>query len=354
LRTLTVCTLGILLIGLGMWRRPEGADDFGPFYRAATLAGHGSVYADATWSPAKSAPGRFLPYLRTPAYAAALKPFTLLPYAVARWIWIAVLIGAALGCVWLFPSGRERLAVALAYSFPLADALMIGQDISLVLLIMLASARMFAVGSEFGAGLVASLVGIKMTYLPAVGIAFLVRSRRGLAGFLTGTAIQLGVSYAVGGVGWLGEYLAQLRSPLLDPAPSRMLNLSEAVHGLALPAGVWMLAAIGLYAAFWFACRRISLPEALIVALPLGMIASPHCKIYDAVVLLPLLVRVASRRSPAGLLAILGLTPVLYLMVLMGPPPVVLAGVLVTIAATLAAAWSFYRTGSKTDAVLSS
>ena len=76
------------------------------------------------------------------------------------------------------------------------------------------------------------------------------------------------------------------------------------------------------------------------------------------VVLLPLLVRTASYKSAAGLLVIVGLTPILYLMVLMGTPPIVLAGDLSVIAAILAAAWriyfSNYQTGSKTDAVLSS
>ena len=346
-------------MAFGMWHRPEGADDFGPFYRAATLASHHeSVYANPWWSPQQSAQGRFLPYLRTPAYAAVFVPLTLLPYSAARFVWIAVLIAASVACVWLFPSERERLAIALAFCFPLVDALMVGQDISLVLLIGLAAAGIFAGGREFLAGFVASLLGIKMTYLPAAGIAFLARSRRGFWGLLTGAAIQFGVSFLVSSANWPAEYIAQLRSPLLDLPPSRMLNLHEVVQSLALPSAVWIGAAIALYAAFWFVCKRVSLPDALLIALPLGMIASPHCKVYDGVVLLPLLVKVATRKSPAGLLAVLGLTPILYLMVLMGTPPIVLAGDLIVIATTLAAAWRIYntnyQTGSKTEAVLSS
>ena len=355
LRTAALCTLGILLIALALWHRPEGADDFGPFYRAAELASHHqNVYSNPTWSPKQSAPGRFLPYLRTPVYATVLAPFTLLPYSAARYVWIAVLIAGSLGCLWLFPSPRERLAIALTFSFPLADALMVGQDISLVLLIGLAAARIFATGREFLAGVVASLLGIKMTYLPAAGIAFLAQSRRGFWGFLTGVSVQFGVSFAVWGANWPSEYIAQLRSPLLDPPPSRMLNLHEVAQSLALPSAVWITAALALYAVFWFLCKRVSLPDALLIALPLGMIASPHCKVYDGVVLLPLLVKVVSRKSPAGLLALLALTPAFYLMVLMGTPPIVLAGDLLVIAATVAAAWRIYQTGSKTEAVLSS
>lgn len=350
-RTLAVCAAGAALIALGMWHRPPDADDFGPFYRAASLASaHASVYASPAWSPKNNADGRFLPYLRLPSYAEALRPLTALPYAHARFVWIAGLILAALGCVWLFPSARNRLAIALAFSFPLADALMVGQDISLVLLIVLAAARIYANGREFLAGLIASLLCIKITYLPAAGLVFLAKSRPGAAGFVAGTALQLAVSFAAGGLAWPSGYLAILRSPLLDPEPGRMPNIRAIAAVLSLPAAVYVIVAAALYLGFWFVARRLSVADSLAIALALGLIASPHSKVYDGVVLIPLFARVAALNSCQGAAAFFALTPVLYLMVLMGTPAIMLAGSSLIVALTLAATLRLYglRDASRT------
>lgn len=327
-----------------MWHRPEAADDFPPFYRGAILASaHGNVYADPFESPNPKTAGRYLPWIRMPSYAAGLIPLAALPYLAARRVWIAALLLAAFACIPLFPSRGNRFAIALAFSFPLGVALMVGQDIPFVLLIVLAAARIFAGGREFLAGLAASLLCIKVTYLPAAGLVFLAKSRRGSWGLLTGTAIQLGISFAVGGVGWPSQYLAVLRNPLLEPHPSRMLSVRELVVSLALPSAVYAVGAIALYAIFWLACKRLSLADGLTLALALGLIAAPHCRIYDGVVLIPLFVKVASLRSWEGVLAYGGLTPALYIVVLMGNPPVMLVGDALLIFATLAAALHLYR-----------
>jgi hypothetical protein len=345
MKTIAVCVLGITLIALAVWYRPADADDFAPFYRAATLASaHESVYANPSWSPESGTDGRFLPYLRIPSYAGALTPLARLPYARAREVWVAMSVLAVFACVWLFPAaGRNGLAIALAFSFPLCDALMVGQDIGFVLLIVLAAAWIYSGGREFLAGLVASLLAIKITYLPAAGVVFLAKSRRGLWGFLTGTAIQLALSFPAGGAGWPIDFVAMLRSPLLDPEPSRMMNVRALVNGLPMPAVLFAVAAVGLYAAFWFACRRFTVEDGLIAGLALAMIATPHSKVYDGVVLIPLFVRVASLRSWEGLLAFLCLMPGFYLMVLMGTPRATLGGSLLIVFASVAAGVRLYR-----------
>jgi hypothetical protein len=358
-------TLGIMIMCFMVWRRPADADDFAPFYRAARLiADHADVYSRPAWSPDSESEGRFLPYIRIPSYAAALTPVASLPYRVARRIWIGGLIAALGACIWLFPGRRADLATALAVSFPVADALIIGQDICFVLLIVLASARVFSKGREFTAGLLASLVGIKLTYLPAAGIVFLARSRRGTAGFAAGFAIQAAVSFGVGGAGWPGEYAALLRSPLLDPEPTRMLNIRAVVAWFSMPGALYIVAGAGLYLLFWFACRRLTVPDGLTIGLALSVIAAPHSKIYDGVALIPLFLRVATWKSWPGRIALFALTPILYLCLLMGSAPLDLVGSSVIVFGVLACAGYFvageaYRgagglTGSKTAAVSSS
>jgi glycosyl transferase family 87 len=345
MRTVALCAFGVTLIAAGMWFGPRDADDFGPFYRAGGLvSAHRSVYSSPLWSPERAAVGRFLPYLRIPSYAAALTPLAALPYELARRVWIAALLIASFACVWLYPGERNRLAVALAFSFPLANALIVGQDICFVLLIVFAAARIFLSGREFLAGVVASLLCIKITFLPAAGVVFLAKSRRGTWGLLAGTVLQLAISFVAGGSNWPSEYFALLRNPLLDPEPARMLNIREITTTLGLPAAVYVIAGAALYVVFWFACKRFSMADGLAMALALGLIASPHSKPYDGAVLIPLFVIVVSRGSVVGAFAFLGLTPVLYLMVLMGSKPVMLAGCALVVALAVAAGLRLYAT----------
>jgi hypothetical protein len=337
---------GIALMAFAVWQRPAGTDDFRAFYRAAVLASqHRNVYADPSSDPDKNSAGTFLPYIRIPSYALMLRPLATLPYAAARRVWIAAALLAFLACVWIFPDGRNRIATALAFSFPVACTLVLGQDTGFVLLIALASARIFAAGRDFAAGLAASLIAIKITYLPAAGLVFLAKSRRGTLGFLTGVAVQLAVSFGVAGAGWPRRYLAVLGNPLLDSEPRRMLSVRAVAAGLALPPVVYVAAALALYLGLWVASRRLSLPDALSLALAVGVIASPHCYIYDAAMLIPLLVRVASPGSRAGLTALIGLTPLPYLALMTDTPELVLAGAAAVIAAVIAAGWGVYRIG---------
>jgi hypothetical protein len=123
-----------------------------------------------------------------------------------------------------------------------------------------------------------------------------------------------------------------------------MLSIHELAAALSLPAPAYAVGALVLYAMFWLACRRLSVPDGLTLALALAVIAAPHCRIYDGVALIPLFVKVASLRSWQGVLAYGALTPALYIMVLMGNPPVLLAGDSLLIFAALASALRFYRT----------
>jgi hypothetical protein len=271
-----------------------------------------------------------------------LRPLATLPYAAARRVWIAAALLAFLACVWIFPDGRNRIATALAFSFPVACTLVLGQDTGFVLLIALACARIFAAGRESSAGLAASLIAIKITYLPAAGLVFLAKSRRGTLGFATGVAVQLAVSFGVAGAGWPSRYIALLGNPLLDSEPRRMLSVRAVAAGLALPPVVYVAAAIALYLGLWLASRRLSLPDALSLALAVGVIASPHCYIYDAVVLIPLFLRVAPLGSWAGLAASIALTPLPYLALMTDTPALVLAGAAAVVAAVIAAGWRVY------------
>jgi hypothetical protein len=323
---------------LAILQRPESADDFRAFYRAAEFSrDHAGVYSRPFLFPDYRADRQFLPYIRIPSYAAILQPLTSLPYPAARAVWLSASVLAFFACICLTPEHRSRFAMGMAFSLPVAYAFVLGQDIGFVLLIAIAAARVFAMQREFIAGLIASLVAIKVSYLPAVGLVFLAKTKRGTAGLALGAGLQLAASFALAGTRWPIDYLALLRSPLFDTEPRRMPNVRAIATSLGLPDATYLIAAAILFLLLWFACQKLTLPDALTLALPVALIASPHCYVYDAVVLIPLFVRVGS------LPALIGLSPIGYLLLMTERPVNLLAGALIVVTVTLVSAVEFYR-----------
>jgi hypothetical protein len=336
--------VGIIVMLLAVSQRPDTADDFRSFYRGgALMAANENVYSHPFAFPDKNADVKFLPFIRLPGYAAILAPLSALPYRVARGVWMALLAVAILICVWLFPVGRERFALALSLSFPLAYSLVLGQDICLILLIALASVRLFSQEREFLAGLAASLIAIKISYLPAVGLIFLAKSRRGTVGISVGVFVQIVLSFVLAGPRWPMDYLAILRNPALDPEPRRMPNIRAVMASVSLPMAIAVIASIAVLAALWFVSKRVSFTDSMIAALPATLIVLPHCYVYDAVLLTPLLVVVVSPNSWQGIAALIGLSPLPYLLLLSDSPLALFAGSLSIVLITLAGMYQLYR-----------
>lgn len=353
MKTVLACAIGMSLMTLAIRNGPATEDDFRSFYTAAELASsHRSVYSQPAIAPGASSEQTFLPYIRIPSYAAALTPLSRLPYARARRVWLGLQLLALASCIWLMPGMRTRLAIALAFSVPLSYTLLLGQDIGLVLAIVMLAAAVASREHDFLAGLAASLIGIKVSYLPAVGLVFAAKSRRGLLGLATGIAVQIAASFAIGGSRWPFEYLALLRNPLLDPEPRRMLSIRAITSSLSLPDFVFAIGMLALFAFLWRISKRLTLADALMIALPLGVISSPHCYIYDAVVLIPLLIRVANLTSWCGMLALIALTPIPYLALMSEDVFSLTAGCLLIVAAVAAGAVSLSNQTNITAAPL--
>jgi len=341
MRKVALCAAGLVLMGVAAGRHITDGDDFRQFYRAAALAAtHQSVFLHPSFSPAVNADADFLPYYRIPSYALALRPLAALPYRYARIAWLGGILLAFGGCVWLYPMRRDRLALALAFSFPAAVAFRLGQDIGLLLLIALTAAHIYSRNREFASGLIASLLAIKLSCVPAVGLVFLAKSHRGSLGMATGLAVQFLISLAWEGVGWPRQYLGLLGSSALRFDPRRMPNVRSLAVALGLPDFVWTAAGLILLAGLFMASRRLRFSDAVILALPLGVIASPYCFLYDAVALVPLLVTAASAEA---LVVGAALTPLPYLLMMSENPTFGPAGGLIVVASTLCAAVRFYR-----------
>jgi hypothetical protein len=301
----------------------EAFDDFLPTYRASRLLGSPDMFAQTAFH----AEGHM--YLRTPFYAWLLHPLGTLEYSLARRLWIGLLVAAFALSAWLWPGPRWRIVVAMCWAFPVLSAIGVGQDTALMMLSIAAAARLWMGGREFAAGLVASVVALKISFLLPVGLVFLMRSRRGFGGLAAGVAAQCAISLGVQGPAWIPEYLAVVRSPWLDQSPARMPSVRALVSGVPFVA-----AAVAIYGWLLWIVRRIAPAQALTVALPLAVVAAPHCYSYDMAVAVPLLVGAASTRTTRGMLALLALTPAPYLfMAIRNPHP---AGAAILVAAVLA------------------
>jgi hypothetical protein len=242
---------------------------------------------------------------------------------------MGLMVAAFALSAWFWPGPRWRIAVAMCWAFPVLSAIGVGQDTALMMLSIAVAARLWMGGREFAAGLVASVVACKISFLLPVGLVFLMRSRRGFGGLACGVAAQCAISLGIQGTAWIPEYLAALRSPWLDQFPGRMPSVRALVSGVPFVA-----AAVAIYGWLLWSVRRISPAQALTVALPLAVIAAPHCYSYDMAVAVPLLAGAASTRTARGMLALLALTPVPYLfMALANPNP---AGAAILVAAVLA------------------
>ena len=268
-------------------------------------------------------------FLRTPFYALLLRPLGALAYPRARLVWLGLMLAAFTLAAWLWPGPRLKIAVAMCWALPVVFALALGQDIALMMLSVAVAARLWISGRPFAAGLVASLLALKITLLLPVALVFLVRSRRGFAGLAAGASAQFAVSLAIQGPAWFPEYLAAVQSPLLDQVPARMPSVRALVAGAPFAA-----AAAAIYGWLWRMARRVTPALALTAALPLGIVAAPHCYVYDMAAAVPLLAMAASTRTARGMLAIVALSPAPYLFMASANPSA--AGAAILVAAVLA------------------
>ena len=238
------------------------------------------------------------PFWRPPFYAAALSPLGKLPYRQALVVWQILNLAALAGFVLLWP--RDRLmALGLCLWFvPVWNNISLGQDMFLILLFVGAAYACWARGWPFAAGVVISLCAFKPALFLLLPV-FIVSQRlwRLAAGVLTGGALLFLVSCLAAGWGWLGDYVALLKqASSLVSADVRMANLEGILVYAPWLGWARVPAVLAVVISLWAACRRIPFDLALGLTLAAGLLVSPRALLYDAVILLPVLTRLAESR----------------------------------------------------------
>lgn len=190
------------------------------------------------------------PYLH-PAYEAVLfVPVSFLPYRAAYIAWAGVNF-AILGLIFLLlrpvlsdlsAIGPKWMVPALLLGFmPIAFTIVEGQD-SLFLLLILILVYRRVVSNELQAGLLLSLGMFRFqVLLPIIALFLLWRSLKFVAGWVAGSALVLGVSAEITGIGAQMQYMR-------------------------------ILLAMGNVSSFWMLLRRMPNLRALLAAHGLGII----------------------------------------------------------------------------------
>jgi hypothetical protein len=313
-----LCLLAV--ISRPYWTRIALAHtDFLSFYAGGRLAFTPGLYdsrqAMAEQARAAHVMGEGTFFIRMPWFAAAMWPLAHLPYVPAQWIWQGLLVGGLVmfAALWPRPAPAIRAAV-LCFSLPAMIALLMGQDVPLLLGCMALSLVLLRAEKPVLAGLLLSLTLAKFhLFLPLFPAILLARRWRFTAGFYGGTAFLLAASFVVGGADWPRNFLRAIGDPATTPrvvvAPSffYMIPGPPAIRLLAI--GVIGIALMLLYLRIARGNMELLIAAAPAVMLPL----LPHAGAYDCLLLAPLAMTaldLGSRQAKAA--AALLLIPVTY------------------------------------------
>ena len=324
-----------------------GVNDFVAFYSGARLVGSPEQFnADSYIREQVRATGWVAPsllYIRLPAFAVVLRPLGKLEYLHAYIIWQALSLSsfAAFLVVWPF---RDRALPLLAacWSFPLFADLIQGQDTAFLLLILAIALRLVR-RACFLAGAVLALATLKFHLFLLVPL-FLIAQRRWrmlAGGSLTGVVI-LAVCFVTAGANWMPEYARFILQVRTNPGARAMPNLHGLLEGLPHDLAWEAAAAFVVALAVVWVGRRTSFSIGLSTALVGSLLTSHHAYLFDALLLLPALVTLATEVPCVSvrLLCILLLSPLPFLVIpkvpLAGPAPLLLTALLAAVVAWVA------------------
>jgi hypothetical protein len=289
--------LGILCVlaaGISIWaglRAVRTDDDFVGIYAAAQLAGTGHLFdvdritrLEANYQPVPHS----LPFLRLPIYAFVCKPLTWFPYPMARLFWALLNLAAMVAGVLLWPASSKWAKAFVLCSYPFVYNLILGQDTGIFLLFAIVSCRLLEKNRNWAAGFLLSLCAIKFHLALLLPLALIAKRKWAAACGATGILLALVALSSVEGMDWPIRELRSIQGERIGPAEMptffgfsvwfRGHELIETVLGISLAVLV-----------YWIAQRSNNMWTALAAALAGGLLVSHHAYLYDAVVLMPLL-----------------------------------------------------------------
>jgi hypothetical protein len=314
---LFTCLLGIAILSWVCWPQlrqlPHSVSDFSAFWVAGQQAGHGDLYdrnADYAFDESLGHPQFYRYYQRLPWQAMIAKPFTLLPYSRAVWLWVALMALCAVLFIFTVPATlRWNAAMALSWSAPLANGLAGGQDVAMVLLAFGVSMWASRNRHRWWAGVALAICGLKIhLFLPVLLIALIRRELVMLAGFSLTTAALLGASFLIQPNWMTGMEGITKWAWHWDPAAMPNLHLLFLGHPV-----LEIASAILVLAACCVAAIRLDGELALSLGVAAGVLIMRHAFNHDLILVYPLGLSLWTRSRLASLLILSPFPAWLYL-----------------------------------------
>jgi len=306
LRTVTLAKLD---------RAEQCGSDFAVFYAGGILLGTPELYsASAAQAIQTREMGCTSPsaiFIRLPYFAALMRPWTRLPFWPSFALWRLANVVAVAVFIWLWPAPREWALLACAWSLPLAYAVTNGQDVGFLLMWLAIAAALLKRDAAFPAGLALAMCAAKFHLFVLLPMLFEVRLRKLSYGLAAGAAVLVALCFAVGGRGWLRDFMAAATDSRIDPAPNLLFNARGIAHGsVALQIAI---AALVLASAVYI-FRRGDFWYRFAFALVGGLLLSHHNTISDAALLIPVALILAFHASArlTNLLAVFLVSPIGY------------------------------------------
>ncbi len=270
--------------------------------------------------------GDELIYSRPPFVAAFMAPLGKLPYRVSLLIFQGLSFLALVGFILLWPNSSPWLtALTCAWSLPMAVVFGFVRDDTFLLLLLAFVFRMYK-RNPFIAGVLMSLLGIKFHIFLLLPLLFFAQRRwRMAAGFFTGCAALMGISFAIAGFDWPVRMAQIIKTSTIDKEyllpnirgilQSVTNNLfPEVILGIMVATMVFKLAS------------RSGFEHGMCAALVGSLLVSHHAGIYDCVVLIPvLLILGGNGDSKSATWCFILLSPAPYAFLIFGGVPGLLA-----------------------------
>jgi hypothetical protein len=281
---------GVLGVGRSV---PPVDNEFANLYAGAHLPGTDRVYDPAAIKTVLDRWGSVIParyyYCRLPYFVLITWPLSLLSFPAGFLGWKIVQAICVGIWAWCWLGSRRRNFVLACWFLPVAFAVGLAQDVTLLMAVIAASAALERRGRSFWAGAVFALCMSKPHLFVFVPVAMAaLKNWRFFAGAAAGGAALLGISFASAGATWPAKFLAVIRNPGMHPYVANMPGLRRL---LDVPGGVLLfaLAAVLVGWCVWRAARQARFADALAVALCGGLLINTHSYSVDCVLLLPLL-----------------------------------------------------------------
>ena len=305
------CLVLIPIIGK-IWRQPH---DFGLFWTAKEIYLHHSpdrmfdislqqsIEKQSYNIPDDKLSERFLPYNHLPYEVFLWLPLDKLTPAHAFWVWRLFSVALLMGTIWIMrdtmPCERSvpRLFLTALAFFPVPYCLLAGQDTFITLALVTASAALLQRQRDFLAGAVLGVAIFKFQLiLPIIGILFLLRHWRLVLGFISSSAVWLGIStlmvspkgmLSLFGLWALGEKggiscINPLTMPNIRGAATAILTMGPtAAFALTL-----LVSTALLFLATYELRKQPSAAEIFAVGLCFALLAGFHTNLYDLALLL--------------------------------------------------------------------